>query len=153
VEILSPKYRRDPNQMVDSIYQGVTHGNQTVTTVLKPSADRNSLEATKTIGPALPRGQGGQIGVLILGGMETTLDEMEDILEAKRQKKFVPRRGPGEIADMCRYLIEQRNDKIRHYRKNPSEAPQKRPTRRLHLPSGYRMANTAQPGLRVLAQI
>ena len=85
--------------------------------------------------------------------METTLDEMEDILEAKKQKKWVPRKSQSEIVDMCRYLVEQRNDKIRHFRKNPSEAPKPRPRARLHLPVSCRMIDTPEPGLRIVAQV
>ncbi len=149
MEILTTKYRRDPNAKVYSLYSGVSRHGGTVTTLVKPSADRNRLEATSVYGPPMPRGQGGQVAVLILGGMETTLAEVQDILEAKRQKKFVPRRGPGEIVQMCQFLQERRNEAIRYYRKNPSEAPRPKKTVRLLLPVGYKMAQTNEPGLRV----
>lgn len=149
----APKYRRDPNERIVSLYAGVASGHRTVTRILRPSEDKNRLVIDKVYGPGLPRGQGGRIAVLVIGGMETTLDEMEDILEAKRQKKFVPRRGPGEIADMCRYLIERRNDRIKYLRKNPSEAPKKRRTVRLHLPVGYRYSKTSERGLKILARV
>lgn len=152
MDFFSPKYRRDPNAKVESLYYGVTSGNHTVTTLIKKAPDRDRMEATRTYGPMLARGEGGQIAVLILGGMETTLDEMEYILEAKRQKKFVPRRDGKEIAAMCFELLNRRNDMVRHYQKNPSERPKKK-TVRLHLPVGYRYMPTKEPGLRVLARI
>ena len=46
-----PKYRRNPNEKVESIYSGIAPGNQTVTTVVKPSMDGNHMEATKVYGP------------------------------------------------------------------------------------------------------
>ena len=152
VDFFIPKYRRNPNAKVHSLYAGVTHGNRTVTTLIKPAPDGNRMEATRAYGDMLPRGEGGQIAVLVLGGMETTLDEMEYILEAKHQRKFVPERDGKEIAAMCRMLLERRNDLVRHYRKNPSERPRKREVR-LHLPVGYRFMQTDTPGLKVLARI
>ena len=152
MDILVPKYRRNPNERVESLYFGVAQGNRTVTTLVKPSLDRNRLEASRAYGPMLPRGSGGQVAVLVLGGMETTLAEMEYILEAKRQKRFVPRRSNHEIADMCRLLTERRNDQIRYLRKNPSEAPKRRPVRLL-LPRGYRFVRTSEPGLRVRVRV
>jgi len=152
VEVLVPKYRRDPNQMVSSVYVGVASGNRTVTTVVKPSADRTRMESVSTYGEGLPRGASGQIGVLVLGGMVTTLDEMEYIIEAKKEKKFVPKHTPGEIMAMCRLVAERRNEQIREARKlvqrNPSTAPRRRV--RLHLPVGFRYVQTSEPGLRVL---
>lgn len=154
MEHFTPKYRRNPNEKVHSLYYGVASGGVTMTSVVKPSLDRNRLEATREYGPGLPRGVGGQAAVLILGGMETTLDEIEDILEAKRQKKFEARRSQGEIAQMCRHLIERRNELIRHYRKNPSEAPRVPKKKvRLHLPVGFRYVGTNEPGLKVLARV
>lgn len=152
MEILVPKYRENPNQMVSAVYAGIAPGGRTVTTVVKPSADRNRMEATRVYGEGLPRGVGGQIGVLVLGGMVTTLAEMEYIIAAKQDKKFVPQRKTGEIAGMCRLLAERRNEQIRAARKqartNPSTMPKKR-TVRLHLPVGFRYVNTSEPGLRV----
>ena len=154
MEILIPKYRRNPNEKIESIYSGVAPGNRTVTTVVRPSFDRNRLEATRVYGPGLPRGVGGRIAVLVLGGMETTLDEMEYILQARQEEKFMPRRGPGEIADMCRLLSERRNEQIRQMRKNQNliRMPRRKPVR-LHLPVGYRYVGTSEPGLKVLARI
>lgn len=149
----APKFRRDPNAKIESLYYGVAPGGQVVTKLVKPGLGGNSMEATRTYEPGLPRGEGGQIAVLILGGMETTLDEMEYILEARRQKKFVPRRNNKEIADMCHLLLERRNDTIRHYQKNPSEAPKPRNTVRLHLPVGFHWADTPEPGLQITARI
>ena len=156
--LVSPKYRRNPNQKVDSIYSGVAPDGKTMTRVIKPSADGNNMEAVTTYGPGLERGQGGRVAVLVLGGMETTLDEVEYILEAKRAKKFEPKRGPEEIVQMCRLLIERRNAAIlaarKYLRANPSEA-QNRPkkTVRLHLPVGFHYRQTEVPGLRILAKI
>lgn len=146
VTLLVPKYRRNPNEKIDSLYFGVSSGGRTVTSLIRPSLDRNSLEATKIYGPGLPRGQGGRIGILVIGGMEATLDEVEYILAAKRQKKFVPKRGPGEIAEMCRFLLEARNERVKHLQKNPSERPRKRRAR-LYLPRGFHMVPTMEPGL------
>jgi len=144
----APKYRYDPNEKVDSLYYGVSPGGQTVTKVVKRSRTNDGLEATRTYAPGIPRGEGGNIATLIIGGMETTLAEMEDILEAKKEKKWVPRRSNSDIVEMCRYLIEQRNDAIRYFRKNPSEAPPKKKIT-LHLPVGCRMVDAPVPGLRV----
>jgi len=151
VEHFTPKYRRDPNALVESLYYGVSPGGQTVTKLVKPGLN-DSMEASRTYEPGLQRGEGGQIGILILGGMETTLDEVEYILEARKQKKFVPRRNNKEIADMCHLLLERRNDTIRYYRKNPSEAPKPK-TVRLHLPVGCRWMPTSEPGLQLVARI
>ena len=156
MEILTQNFKRDGNTKVHSVYAGVAPGGRTVTTIVKPSADQNHMEATKVYGSGLGRGQGGRIAVLVLGGMETTLDEMEYIVAAKQDKKFIPRRNGGEIVQMCRLLQVRRNEQIEAKRKylagNPSEAPKKR-TVRLHLPVGYRMAKTSAPGLKILARI
>lgn len=150
VTILAPKYRRDPNEKISSLYYGVASGGRTVTSLVKPSLDRNHLEATKTYGPGIPRGQGGRIAHLIIGGLEATLDEVEYLLDAKKEKKFVFRRAPGDIAEMCRTLLERRNERIRYLRKHPSEnLPLKRRPVRMYLPMGYRMVKTAEPGLRI----
>src|SRR2546422_19229 len=101
MDFLIPKYKRDGNAKIESLYCGVGPGGSTVTALTKPSLDGKRLETTRTYGPGLVPRQGGRIGVLILGGMETTLDEMEYILESKRKKPFVPRKTQGEIAEMC----------------------------------------------------
>ena len=156
MEFFVPKYRRNPNEKIESLYHGVALGHQTVTTLVKPSLDRNRMEATRVYGPGLPRGVGGQVGVLVLGGMETTLDEMEYILEARRQKKFIPRRSPGDIVAMCRLVADRRNEQIdaknKFLARNPSMVSKKRRVR-LHLPVGYKMVQTSEPGLRVLARV
>lgn len=158
VEILVPKYQRDGNVKVHSVYAGIAPGGRTVTTIVKPSLDRNHMEATKAYGPGLARGRGGRIAVLVLGGMETTLDEMEYLVAAKQDKKFIPRHTGGEIAEMCRLLQVRRNEQIEAARKhmagNPSEAPKKKKrTVRLMLPVGFRYAPTDIPGLKVLARV
>lgn len=157
MEFFVPKYRRNPNEMVSSLYYGVAPGGTVVTRLVKKSPTADKTEVTRTYEPGIPRGQGGNIATLIIGGMETTLDEMEDILAIKKQKEkekaFVPRRSNKEIADLCHILLERRNDAIRHFRKNPSEGPTPKPKVRLHLPVGYRMATTPEPGLRILAQV
>lgn len=151
MEILTQRYKRRPNEKIESLYFGVAPGGRTVTSIVKPSEDGNHMEATRVYGPGLPRGEGGQIATLILGGMEVTLAEIEDILAAKREKKFVPRRSPGEIVDMCRQLQERRNEQIIHLRKNPSEAP-KRARIPFYLPVGVKMVPTSVPGLRIAAR-
>ena len=153
MEHFTPKYRRNPNAKVYSLYQGVANGGRTVTRAIMKSPVADKLATTDTYGRGIPRGQGGQIAVLVIGGMETTLDEMEYILEARLQKKFVPQRTGGEVAQMCRLLMERRNNTIRHYRKNPSEAPKKKRTVTLHLPVGFRYVSSSEPGLKVLARI
>ena len=157
MEIYAPKYRRNPNEKVESLYVGVASGGRIVTTVVKPSLDRNRMEATRTYGPGLPRGEGGRIAVLVLAGMETTLDEVEYLVAAKQNKKFVPRRGPGEIAAMGRLLLERRNEEILARRKylkvNPSEAPKPKRRARLYLPVGLRYVGTNEPGVRALARV
>ena len=149
----APKYRYAPNVMVQSLYHGVAPNGTVVTRVIKPNADRDALETTRTYEPGIPRGQGGNIATLIIGGMETTLDEVRDILAAKKEKKFVPRRSNKEIADMCRYLLERRNDAIRYYRKNPSEASNLPRKPILHLPVGFHYKDTPEPGLKILARV
>lgn len=158
MDILTNKYKRNGNAMVASVYSGVSHGGGTVTVIKKPSADHNHMETTRIYTPGqLARGEGGRIGVLVLGGMVTTLDEMEYIIAAKQEKKFVPQRGPAEIAQMCRLVTERRNEQIRARNKyldgNPSEAPKKKRTVRLHLPVGFRYMATSEPGLKMLARI
>ena len=151
MEILTHKYRRKPNEKIDAIYSGVALGGRTVTTIVRPSADGNRMEKSRVYGPGMPRGAGGQVAVLILGGMETTLDEMEYILEAQREKTFVPRRRPQDIVAMCRMLIERRNILIKRARVNPSEFPRPKKRRvRMHLPVGYRMVQSSVPGVRLL---
>ena len=155
MEIFIPKFQPDPNEKVHSLYQGITSGGGTVTAVVKKSRTADKMETTRIFGSReLQRGESGQAAVLIIGGMETTLAEMQYILEARKQKPFVPRRTGGEIAYMCGLLAERRNDAIRYYRKNPSEAPKpKKKTVRLHLPVGFRYVQTSEPGLKVLARI
>jgi hypothetical protein len=151
MQILTQNFKRNPNELVSSMYSGVAQGNRTVTTIVKPSLDRNRMETTRVYGPAIPRGQGGRIGVLVLGGMETTLDEVQDILEAHRQQKFVPQRNNSEIAQMCRMVADKRNELImaarRKVKGNPSEAPKKRVG--LFLPKGFKYVRTSEPGLKV----
>lgn len=152
MEHFTPKYRRDPNAKVQSLYSGVASGGRTVTKLVKVGRDGNHMEAVREYGPGLARGQGGMVAVLVIGGMETTLDEMEYLVEARKQKPFVPRRSKGEIVQMCHLLQQRRNDLIQHYQKNPSEAPKKK-TVRLHLPVGMRYVGTSVPGLKVLARV
>mgnify|MGYP001587946274 FL=1 len=152
IEILTPKYRRNPNEKVESLYFGVGARGTQVLTLTKPSLDRNHMESTRTYSQGIPRGQGGRIATLILGGMEATLDEVEYILEAHKEKKFQQRRSGGEIADMCRLLIEKRNDRFKFFQKNPSEKPRRR-KRRIYLPVGYRYVDTPEPGFKMLAKV
>ena len=152
MQILTQNFRRNPNEMVESVWSGITSGNRTVTTIVKPSLDRNRMEATRVYGPAIPRGQSGNIGVLVLGGMVTSLDEMEDIAATRRAEKFVPEKKPSDIVAMCRLLNDRRNELImaarRRVRGNPSEAvPKKRVG--LYLPKGVRYVPTSEPGLRI----
>lgn len=150
MEILVPHHRKNPNQMVDSMYWGVSRGGLTIKVTKAVSDDQNHIITTREYSrdPLPKRGEGGQIGILILGGMATTLDEVEDILAMRREKKFVPRRSKSEIVEMCRLLQQKRNDRIKYLRKNPSEAPKKRKVV-LHLPVGVKMVNTPVEGLQV----
>ena len=154
MEILTNKFKPNPNQMVASVYSGVAPGGRTVTTVVKPSADQNRMEATRIYGEGLPRGVGGLIGVLVLGGMVTTLAEMQYIVEARRQKKWEARRKPNEIVHMCRLVAERRNEDVRARRTmarvNPSAMPKQKRSVRLYLPTGCRFVQTSEPGLQVL---
>jgi len=151
LNILTQVRRRNPNEKIESLYYGVAPGGRTVTSTVRRSADGNRMERTRVYGPPLRRGEGGQIGVLVLGGMETTLDEMEYILAARRAKKFQPVRSSSDIQGMCRLVAERRNEQIEERRKylkaNPSEAPRPQPRRFLYLPVGYRWARTSEPGL------
>ena len=155
MEHFTPKFRSNPNEKVYSLYQGIASGGGTVMVTIKKSRTEDKLEQTRVYGPReLRRGESGRAAVLVIGGMETSLDEMQYIVEAARQKPFVPRRTGGEIAHMCALLRERRNAAIRYYRKNPSEAPKpKKKTVRLHLPVGFRYIGTSEPGLKVLARI
>ena len=154
MDYFAPKFRRDPNAKVQALYSGVVSGGRTMTSTIMRSPVADRLEASRSYGPGMPRGEGGRCAVLVIGGMETTLDEVEYILEAKKQKPFKSQRGQGEIAHMCQLVMERRNDTIRHFRKNPSEAPKpKKKTARIYLPSGYRYMPTSVPGLKVLARI
>ena len=157
MEHFTPKYRRNPNEKIESLYVGVASGNRTVAAIVRPSLDRDHMETSKVYGPGLPRGVGGRIAVLVLAGRETTLDEVEYIVQAKQAKKFIPQRGPGEIAQMGRLLLERRNEQIearvKYLKANPSEMPKKKRTVRLHLPVGFRYVGTSEPGLNILARI
>ena len=150
MEILTHNFRRDPNAMVHSAYVGVAPGMTTVTRVTALNKDADLFDTTKEYGEGIPRGQGGRIATLILGGVVTTLDEIEYIVQGIKEKKFVPLRKPGEISLMCQAVAERRNEQIKYWRKNPSEAPKAKPRRRgLYLPKGYRMVQTSEPGFRV----
>ena len=83
MEILTNNYKRNPNALVHSLYQGVSvlGGSVIALTKKHPTEDRLQRIITPTDG--LARGQSGLAAVLVLGGMETTLDEMEYILEAR----------------------------------------------------------------------
>lgn len=151
MEHYTPKFRRDPNEMVQSIYYGVGPGGRMIKNVITKSRDGDHMVSTTT-DEGLARGQGGQAACIILGGMETTLDEVEYLLEAKKEKKFVPRRTNKEIVDMCHALQERRNEAIMDARKHPTSTPKKPPVR-LHLPVGYHYAPTGVPGLKILAKV
>lgn len=154
MEFLFPKYRRDPNEKVESLYYGVGHGNQVVTNIVKPSMDKNRLETTNmATEPGMVRGEGGRIATLIIGGMETTLDEMEYIMEEAKQKRFEFKRTRQDIVKMAQVLFERRNDAVKYFKKNPSEAPKQRPRKQLFLPVGCRLVQTDEPGLRVVAEV
>lgn len=153
MEILTQKYRRDPNAKVQSAYLGVAHGNRTVTRVTALNKDADRLESTRAYGIGIPRGQGGRVATLVLGGMECTLDEIEYIIEGVKEKKFTPQRKPQDIVKMCHMVIERRNERIKYLRKNPSEAPKPKHGPVLHLPVGLRMAPAGIPGARVLAEV
>ena len=150
MEILVPKYRRDPNAMVHSAYVGLAPGNRSVTTINKWNKNTERMETDRVYGQnTLPRGASGQVGTFILGGFVTTLDEVEYLAQAAREKKFVQQRSSKEIANMCRMLIERRNERIKYLRRNPSEAPKRPRGPAFYLPRGVRMVNTAEPGLRI----
>lgn len=155
MDFLIPKYRRDPNEKVEAIYSGIGPGGRTVTRVTRPSLDGKRMERTVTYGSPMPleRGQGGRVAVLVIGGMETTLDEMEYLVEAAKQKKWEQRRTSNEIVAMCRELAERRNALVKHLRANPSERPKKTPRKPLYLPVGYRFVPTTTPGMKVLARV
>ena len=152
MEILAPKYRRNPNELVHSLYQGVSSlvGGQANVIVKKhPTEDRMQRTITPASG-GLQRGQGGMAAVLVLGGMETTLAEMEYILEARQSKKFVPKRTSGDVAEMCRLVADRRNEEFMAARKLPQVASTPKPRRRgLYLPRGFRMVPTSEPGLKI----
>lgn len=155
MELLFPRHRLGPNTPVQSLYSGVGSRGP-VTSIVRAHADGNHLERMSLEGVATPvpgRGEGGNAAVIILGGMETTLDEVRDMLAARRERKFVAQKKPGEIVRMCRELLERRNDALRYFKKNPSEAPKPRPRVRLLLPRGFRMVPTREPGLEVRVRV
>ena len=156
MEILTPKYRRNPNELVQSLYQGVSSvaGGQASVVVKKhPTEDRMQRIITPVSG-GLQRGQGGMAAVLVLGGMETTLSEMEYILEARQSKKFVPKRTSGDVAEMCRLVANKRNEQIMAARKLPQAASAPKPRRPgLYLPRGFKMVPTSEPGLKIRARV
>ena len=152
MEVLIPKYRRDPNAMVHHAFVGIAPGNRSVTTITSFNKNTERMEQSRVYGAAvLPRGQSGNIGTLILGGMVTTLDEVEYLVEANKEKKFVRQKSGSEIARMCRNLQDRRNEAIKYLRKNPSvNANLPKPKRPgLYLPKGVRMVQTKEPGLRI----
>lgn len=154
MEVLIPKYRRDPNAMVHSAYVGVVPGQRTVTRITSLNKNTGQMETTRTYGPGIMRGQSGKIATLILGGMATTLDEIEYLIQGIREKKFVRQKSGSEISKMCQALAERRNERVKYLRRNPSEVSNLPPKRRpgLFLPRGYHMAKTPIAGFRVAMQ-
>ncbi len=138
--------------MIHSVYQGPGPGGSTVTRVVKKSPDGDYLEATQSFETGLERGQGGLAAVLVLGGRVTTLDEMQYILEVRRNKTWIPKRTNNEVAEMCQHLGERHNEAVMEARKRNPNPPKKKPVT-LYLPVGYRMAETSEPGLKILAKI
>lgn len=153
ITAFAPKYREDPNAKVHSAYVGVAQGGGMVTRITTVSQERDRLESTKSYGPGIPRGQGGMIATLILGGMVTTLDEIKEAIEAVREQKFQPERTPGDIAAMCRKLMERKIERTKYLRKNPSETPRPQSRPGLFLPRGYRMVPTTEPGFSVRVRV
>ena len=150
MEILVPKYRRDPNAMVHSAYTGLASGNRSVTTIRSFNKNTERMETSRIYGEGgLARGQSGKVGTFILGGLVTTLAEVEYLVQGIKEKKFVRRRSSSEIVNMCRELTERRNERIKYLRKNPSEASNLKPRRGLFLPKRIRMARTSEPGLSI----
>lgn len=151
MEILTNRYKRDPNAMVHTAYVGVAPGMRTVTRITQVDKAGDRLATSHLYGPGIPRGAGGRVATIILAGMETTLDEVQYMLEGIREKKFVPERKPSDISKMCQMVAERRNERIKHLRKNPSEASNlPKPRRRgLYLPKGYRMVQTREPGFKI----
>lgn len=138
--------------MVHNAYVGVARGGGVVTRITYADRDADRMVTTVSRGTGVPRGHGGKIATIILAGMETTLDEVQYMLEGIKEKKFVPQRKPSDIAQMCRMVAERRNDRIKYLRKNPSEAPPLKP-KTLYLPVGYRMVDTPIPGFRITARV
>lgn len=153
MELLTNRYRRDPNAMVHSAYVGVAPGFRTVTRITQVNRNEDRFATSRIYGVGLPRGASGKAATIILGGMETTLDEVEYMLEGIREKKFTPQRSPSDIARMCQLVAERRNAKIKYWRKNPSEAPKRRASPVLHLPVGFRMAQTPIPGFKIAMKV
>ena len=153
MEILSNKYRYDGNVKVHSAYVGVANGHRTITAIKAVNKNADRLDTSRAYGVGIPRGQGGRIGTLILGGMETTLDEIHYILEGVKEKKFVPVNKPKDIAQMCRELIERRNDRIKYLRKNPSEAPKRRRAPTLYLPAKYQPTTLQGEGYKIASKV
>ena len=78
--------------------------------------------------------------------------DLDQEVEGVKEKKFVQQRSRGEIVAMCHELQERRNTLLRRYQKNPSEAPRKTPGPNFYLPVGYHMAQTTEPGFRILTR-
>ena len=151
MEILTTKFRYDPNARAPSAYVGVAPGGRTVVSIRQVDKNTDRMVTTRQYGAGIPRGQGGQVATIILGGMETSLAEIEYLLEGIREKKFVAKRSPADISRMCQAVAERRNEAIKHLRKNPSEASNlPKPKRRgLYLPKGYRLVQTPVPGFKI----
>ena len=153
MDILTNAYKRNPNEKVHSLYQGVSSFGGGANILVKKHPVEDRLQRIITPAESLARGQGGLAAVLVLGGMETSLDEMEYILQARQSKKFVPKRTNGDIAEMCRLVAERRNEQIGDARAHPvSRAPVK-PKRGLFLPRGYRMVQTKEPGFKIRMKV
>lgn len=153
MEILAPKYRRDPNAKVHSAYVGVAPGNRTVTRITQVSQAADGLSTSRVYGTGIPRGQGGRVATIVLAGMETTLDEVEYMLEGIREKKFIEKRSRGDIVKMCKAIAERRNEQIKYWRRNPTEAPQPKPRKTLYLPRNVRMVQTPIPGFKIAMKV
>lgn len=151
VQILAPKYRQNPNAPVHSAYTGVSNNGRTVTAITRVAPDGNHLMTERVEGPSLPRGAGGHVGTLVLGGLVTSRAEMEDIMQYRAAQQFKPRRKNGEIAKAIYQGLALRNQAIedarRYYKGNPSEMPKRKKKVRLYLPVGYRFVPTGVPGL------
>ena len=65
MQILTPKFRYDPNAKVRSAYVGVADGHRTVTRITHANQHIGGLARHSDFGAGIPRGQGGRAATIM----------------------------------------------------------------------------------------